>query len=135
MNIAAGRDLRRINDVSTTVYTYTTNYTDKGTLLNTLTEHGAEEIAENGDEISCKLYGMEMVYYKKSGSNGYTLDITQISNVSECESLINDLNDEYGLNIQEMTYNKIKERLDKENMRLESETVMDDNSIVLTIDV
>lgn len=135
LNIAAGRDLRLINDISTTVYTYTTNYTDKGTLLNTLYEHGAEEISESGDEVSCKMFGMEMVYYKKDGSNGYTLDITQVSNKTECESVINDLNDEYGLNIQEMTYNKIKERLDSENMRLESETVMDDNSIVLTIDI
>lgn len=135
MNIAAGRDLRKINDVSTTVYTYSTNYTDKGVLLNTLIEHGAQEITETGEEITCKLYGMEMVYYKKDGSNGYTLDITQISDVSECQDLINDLNEEYGLNIQEMTYNKIKERLDKENMRLESETVIDDNSIVLTIEI
>ena len=61
--------------------------------------------------------------------------IHSVSNKTECESVINDLNDEYGLNIQEMTYNKIKERLDSENMRLESETVMDDNSIVLTIDI
>lgn len=135
LNIAAGRDLRLINDTFTAVYTYTTNYTDKGTLLNTLTEHGAEEIAENGDEVSCKLFGMEMIYYKKDGSNGYTLDVTQVSDKAECEDLINDLNDEYGLNIQEMTYNKIKERLEQENMRLESETVMEDNSIVLTIDV
>ncbi len=135
LNMAAGRDLRYINDVSTMVYTYSTNYTDKGTLLNTLTEHGAEEIAENGDEVSCKLFGMEMIYYKKDGSNGYTLDVTQVSNKAECQDIIDDLNDEYGLNIQEMTYNKIKERLDKENMRLESEAVMDDNSIVLTIDI
>ena len=61
--------------------------------------------------------------------------MTQVSDKAECEDMINDLNDEYGLNIQEMTYNKIKERLEQENMRLESETVMDDNSIVLTIDV
>ena len=135
LNIAAGRDLRLINDTFTAVYTYTTNYTDKGTLLNTLTEHGAEEIQESGDEVSCKLFGMEMIYYKKDGSNGYTLDVTQVSDKAECEDLINDLNDEYGLNIQEMTYNKIKERLEQENMRLESETVMEDNSIVLTIDV
>ena len=135
LNIAAGRDLRLINDTFTAVYTYTTNYTDKGTLLNTLTEHGAEEIAENGDEVSCKLFGMEMIYYKKDGSNGYTLDVTQVSDKAECEDLINDLDEEYGLNIQEMTYNKIKERLEQENMRLESETVMEDNSIVLTIDV
>lgn len=135
LNIAAGRDLRYINDISTTVYTYKTNYTDKGILLNTLTEHGAEEIIESDGEISCKLFGMEMVYYKKDGSDGYTLDITQITDKGTCEDLINDLNEEYGLNIQEVTYNKIKERLEQENMRLESETVMDDNSIVLTIEV
>ena len=135
LNRAAGRDLRYINDVSTTVYTYATNYTDKGMLLNTLVEHGAEEIVENGDEISCKLFGMEMIYYKKAGSDGYTLDITQVSDKAGCEDVINDLNEEYGLNIQEMTYNKIKELLYSENIRLESEAVMDDNSIILTIEV
>lgn len=135
LNIAAGRDLRLINDQSTVVYTYNTNYTDKGILLNTLTEHGATELVENGDEVSCKLFGMEMIYYKKDSSGGYVLDITQVSDKGECEDVINDLNEEYGLNIQEMTYNKIKERLEQENMRLESETVMGDNSIVLTIDI
>lgn len=135
LNIAAQRDLRLINDQSTIVYTYNTNYTDKGMLLNTLVEHGAEELVESGDEISCKLFGMEMVYYKKDNSGAYTLDITQVSDKGECEDVINDLNEEYGLNIQEMTYNKIKDRLEQENMRLESETVLDDNSIVLTIEV
>lgn len=135
MNVAAGRDLRLINEQSTIVYTYNTNYTDKGMLMNTLVEHGATEIAETGEEVSCKLFGMEMIYYKKDSNGAYTLDITQVSDKCECEDVINDLNEEYGLNIQEMTYNKIKERLDQENMRLESETVLDDNSIILTIDV
>lgn len=135
LNKAAGRDLRLINDQSTIVYTYNTNYMDKGTLLNTLTEHGATELSDTGEEISCKLFGMEMVYHRKDTTSAYTLDITQISDKGECEDVINDLNEEYGLNIQEMTYNKIKERLDQENMRLESESVMDDNSIVLTIEV
>lgn len=135
LNIAAQRDLRLINDQSTIVYTYNTNYTDKGILLNTLMEHGAEELVENGDEVSCKLFGMEMIYHKKDGQGAYVLDITQVSDKGECEDVINDLNEEYGLNIQEMTYNKIKDRLEQENMRLESETVMNDNSIVLTIEV
>ena len=135
LNIAAGRDLRLINDTFTTVYTYKTNYMDKGVLLNTLIEHGAEEISEVGDEVTCKLFGMEMVYHKKDPSGAYTLDITQVSDKDECQDVINDLNEEYGLNIQEMTYNKIKERLERENMRLESEAVLDDNSIILTIEV
>ena len=135
LNKAAGRDLRMINDSMTAIYTYKTNYTDKGILINTLTEHGAEGITEHGDEVSCRLYGMEMVYKKNKDSSGYELEITQVTDTTECEGVINDLNDEYGMNIQEMTYNKIKERLDRENMRLVSESVMDDNSIVLTIEV
>lgn len=135
MNIAAGRDLRLVNEQSTIVYTYTTNYTDKEMLLNTLTEHGASEIFQDNGEISCKLFGMEMIYHRQNSSDAYTLDITQVSDKGECQDMINDLNEEYGLNIQEMTYNKIKERLDKENMRLESESVLEDNSIVLTIEV
>lgn len=135
LNSTAGRDLRMVNDQFTAIYTYKTNYTDKGILLNTLTEHGAEGITETGDKIICRLYGMNMCYYRADGSNGYTLEIKQVSDKAQCESVIGDLNEEYGLNIQEMTYNKIKERLDSENMRLESETVMEDNSIVLTIEI
>lgn len=135
MNIAAGRDLRLVNNQATTVYTYNTNYTDKGILINTLTEHGASDMVETGDEITCKLFGMDMIYKKDDSNGAYVLTITQVSDKSECSDTIKDLNDEYGLNIQEMTYNKIKERLDAENMHLESETVLDDNSIVLTIEV
>ena len=135
LNTAAERDLRMVNDQFTAIYTYKTNYTDKGVLLNTLTEHGAEGITENGDKITCRLYGMDMCYYRQDGSNGFMLEIKQVSDKAQCEGVIGDLNEEYGLNIQEMTYNKIKERLDSENMRLESETVMEDNSIVLTIEI
>ncbi len=134
MNIAAKRDLRLVNETSTVIYTYNTNYTDKGVLLNTLYEHGATEITENNDEISCKLFNMEMKYYKNE-TNAYVLDITQNSNKAECEDVIHDLNEEYGLNMQEITYNKIKERLQQENLNLDSETVLDDNTIVLTIEI
>ena len=134
MNIAAHRDLRNINEQNAVTYTYQTNYTDKGILINTLLEHGASGLAEEGDIVSCNLFGMDMVY-TKNNSGAYSLDIKRVTDADSCMNTINDLNNEYGLNIQEMTYNKIKERLDKENMRLEDESVLEDNSIVLTIDV
>lgn len=134
LNKMAKRDLRLIDNQSRTVFTYNTNYTDKGILINTLTEHGASNLVEQGDNISCKLFDMDM-HYKKTDNNAYVLEITRVSNIDDCQNLMCDLNEEYGLNIQEMTYNKIKERLQQENMRLEDETVLDDNSIVLTIDV
>ncbi len=133
MNKVAGRDLRLINKKSSVTYKYKTNYTDRGILINTLLEHGASNLEESSDKISCRLFDMDMVYLMQDGA--FMLEITRVSDVNECESLMNDLNDEYGLNIQEMTYKKIKERLSQENMRLEDETVLADNSIVLTIDV
>ena len=136
MNIAAKRDLRYTKKYSTITYTYQTNYTDKGVLINTLTEHGATNLEEtDSNSIQCSLFGMGMKYYQQNSNSAYMLEITQVSNKDECMNTINNLNDEYGLNIQEMTYNKIKERLEQENLHLEDETVLEDNSIVLTIDV
>ena len=135
MNIAAKRDLRFIDEKSKIVYTYNTNYTDKGILINTLIEHGAENLSESGDQIFCNLFGMDMLYYKKDNYGAYILDITKISDIKECQDIMNNLNEEYGLNIQEVTYHKIKDRLEHENMHLVDETILEDNSIVLTIDV
>ena len=135
MNIAAGRDLRFIDEKSKIVYTYNTNYADKVMLINTLTEHGASDITEDDGKISCRLFDMDMVYTREDNSHPYQLEVTKVTDAKECQGLINDLNEEYGLNVQEMTYNKIKERLEQENMHLADETVLDDNSIVLTIDI
>ena len=135
INVSAERDVRKIEENTSITYTYSTNYTDKGVLYNVLAEHGAEEITETGDNISCKLYGMEMTYIKDEETMGYNLEITRVTNLDKCETVITDLNEEYGLSIQEITYNKIKERLEKENLRLSDEEVLEDNSIVLTIEV
>lgn len=135
MNNKMGRDVRIINNKTSFTYTYNTNYTDKGVLINTLTEHGAKNLSESNGIISCELFGMVMKYSKEDDSEAYKLVIERVTDKSECEGLISDLNDEYGLNIQEITYKKILERIGSQNMRLESEEVLDDNSIVLTIEV
>ena len=135
MNKKAGRDLRITDNKSELTYTYKTNYTDKGVLLNTLTEHGAKKISETDDKISCELFGMQMSYTKDTDNQAYNLVIERVTDKSECEGLISDLNDEYGLNIQEITYKKILDRIESENLHLEKEEVLEDNSILLTIEV
>lgn len=135
MNKKAGRDLRITDNKSELTYTYKTNYTDKGVLLNTLTEHGAKKISETDDKISCELFGMQMSYTKDADNQAYNLVIERVTDKSECEGLISDLNDEYGLNIQEITYKKILDRIESESLHLEKEEVLEDNSILLTIEV
>lgn len=115
--------------------TQKTNYTYKETLIKTLNEHGATNIISDEFNVTCEMFGMKLHYSKDFKSDAYNLEIMQITNQSECEQLLKDLDEEYGLNIQDLTYRKILERIKDKNMRLESEEVNEDNSIVLTIDL
>ena len=63
------------------------------------------------------------------------MEISQISDESCCDSILQDLKDEYSSNIQDITYRTIIERIKNKNLRLESEEIGEDNSIILTIDV
>ena len=118
-----------------TTKTQKTNYTYKETLIKTLSEHGAKNIISDDFNVTCEMFGMKLHYSKDFKSDAYNLEIMQITNQSECEQLLQDLDEEYGLNIQDLTYRKILERIKDKNMRLESEEVSEDNSIVLTIDL
>lgn len=57
-----------------------------------------------------------------------------ISN-DEAMNFISDLTDEYNLLLQNNVYNNIVSNLDKNNLTLESEEVLEDKSIVLTLNV
>ena len=51
------------------------------------------------------------------------------------EEKVNDLNSEYALNVQEDAYLGIVEKLKENNMEIEEEEVLDDNTIVLTVNL
>ena len=51
------------------------------------------------------------------------------------DDLVNDIGSEYCANAQEISYNKIKERLEKQNLTIDDEEIYDDNTIVLTINL
>ncbi len=112
-----------------------TNYTDKESLVKTLSEHGAVNIISDDFNVTCEMFGMKMHYSKDYRNSEYNLEITQICNEEECSKILADLDEEYALNVQDLTYRKIIERIKNKNMRLESESVEGDNTIVLTIDV
>lgn len=112
-----------------------TNYTDRETLLKTLEEYGARGIEYDEFNVSCDMSGMKLLYSKNFAQGSYDLEISQISDESACDSILQDLKDEYSSNIQDITYRTIIERIKDKNLRLESEEIGEDNSIILTIDV
>lgn len=64
--------------------------------------------------------------------------IVSLSKIKEPQKLIEELRCLDGLykqNLQEQVYIKTKERIEEQGMRIESEEILEDNSVVLTVSV
>lgn len=115
---------------------YQTAYTDIGLLTKTLKEHGVENLLSNNDnEITCEVEDYKLTFYRENSEQAFNLKIACPENISSVNEKIDDLNNEYTLNVQEEAYLHIIEKLKENNLELEHEEVLDDNTIVLTVNL
>ena len=119
---------------------YDTVFVDKDVLLKTLNEYGFDEIDDSGDKITCKTDGFNVHFYKVANwgeekPEPYKMLIEAVCDETRIDELIGDISEQYTSNTQEESYKKIKERLEKHKLKISEEEVLDDNSIVLTINV
>lgn len=113
---------------------FPTAIVDKSTLVKTLEEHGAVNIQQSANTISCDCEAFHITFTKKEEEKPYSMVITY-NNDHGLNELVDNLGTEYSANAQEISYNKIKERLEKQNLKIEEEEVFDDNTIVLTVNL
>ena len=114
---------------------YETQFMDKDILLKTLEEHGVTNIQEmpNGS-ITGNIDNFSMEFVKHSPELPYVLKLA--CKEQDCANeKVGDISSEYALNVQEAAYLSIVEKLKENNMQIENETVEDDNTIVLTINL
>ena len=111
-----------------------TSIIDESLLAKTLEEYGIDKVEKNGNELNCVWNSIKLRFLKTKEDSPYELFI-ECNQPSELNALIQDINEEYASNVQEITYNKIKERLAQKELLINQEDVYDDNSIVLTINL
>lgn len=111
-----------------------TNFMDKETLLKTLIEHGATDIIENNENITCDCEAIHLEFFKLEDLP-YKVIISSHNQDNNINNFIENINSEYCANVQEISYNKIKENLESQNLEIEEEEILDDNTIVLTINL
>ncbi len=117
---------------------FETAFMDKDLLIKTLDEHGVANIKEGEvwekGKITGQVDNYTLTFERESENQPYYLKITCLDSDNPEEKL-NDLSSEYALNTQEETYLNILDKLKDNNMELESEEVLDDNTIVLTVNL
>ena len=115
--------------------TFETPFTDKNLLIKTLEEHGVKNIHE--DEFG-KIIGVvdsySLSFEKTEDDKPYYIKISCLE-TDNAEEKIGDLSSEYALNVQEEAYLNIVDKLKENNMEIEDEEGMEDNTIVLTINL
>ena len=112
---------------------FETQIVDKQTLIKTLKEHGAVNIEDKFNNISCDCEAFHIEFFY-NGDKPYTMKLSAKNNVG-FDELVKDLSNEYTANAQEISYNKIKERLEQQNLSISDEEIYEDNTIVLTVDL
>ena len=127
-------EVKYITEANFLEKTFQTPFMDKKILIKTLEEHGISVAEEDYGKITGRIAAYTLTFTRNSESEPYNVVISHLEQDSADEK-INDLNAEYALNVQEESYLSIIEKLKENNMELESEEVLEDDTIVLTINL
>jgi hypothetical protein len=116
---------------------YETIFTDVKTLIKTLKEHGANNIQfDDSYNVTCSVNGAKMEFYKPNNESAYSVKVMcENSSFKIADKEISEITTEYSINVQEASYLHIIDKINENNMHLESETIEEDNTIVLTINL
>lgn len=114
-----------------------TTIVNKDTLIKTLQEHGAYIMESENDYVLCSIEDFTLKFEKNSTieTDPYYLTIEYRNGENKLDSLIENISSEYIQNVQEASYNKIKERIGENNFTIEEEEIYDDDTIVITVNL
>ena len=110
-----------------------TIFKDSGLLIKTLEERGVSANVISENKIHVKSGDYELRYERLDSSEAFNLTPVGWESKEKLLEDINCLESEYKMNVQSYTYNKLIQGLSKSDMRIESEKILEDNTIVITI--
>lgn len=116
------------------VQTFPTNFRDGEILTRTLKEFGVHPIQGADGAITCTVQGTKLTF-RQHGDAPFVLEMKNPPNIHDIFLYLSDVDDEYKRCVQSLVYEKLKQRAAAKNLSIESEEVLDDNSIVITLNI
>lgn len=116
------------------VQTFPTNFRDGAILTRTLKEFGVNPIQGANGDITCTIQGAQLVFLQNEDAP-FSVEMKNPPNLHEIYMYISDVDDEYKRYVQTLVYEKLKNRAAEKNLSIETEEVLEDNSIVITLNI
>lgn len=112
-----------------------TIFMDGDLLAKTMREHGLHVKTVSENEYTIETESGTLHYFRASGDVPFMLEVTGVKDLQELLDSLDSLENEYGRNVQKFTYDKVMCSLAEHGMSIESEEVLEDDSILLTLNV
>lgn len=109
-------------------------FNDSSLLMKTLSEYGLCPQQVGPDSYLVAFSDGEILYERPTAEAPFTMNVRNIKNKKRLMDDLHEIEQDYNGNVQEYTYQRVMNNL-PDNMTLDSEEVLDDNSIVLTLNV
>ena len=111
-----------------------TKFADANLLHETLLEHGIPVTVHDENSIEANFPMGKIIYSRSSCDENYKMQIVDVCDVDGLICNLDMLENEYNLNVQSYTYNRVISNI-PDNMSIESEEVLEDDSILITITI
>lgn len=109
-------------------------YNDSTMLQKTLEDHGVQVKVISENHIEATLAEGKITYIRQNDDEPFYIDVSEVGCMDRFLEEIDQIDSEYGSNVQSYTYNRLMQNI-PDGMYLESEQVLEDNSILITLTV
>jgi hypothetical protein len=109
-----------------------TNFVDRGLLSKTLTDCGATVVSQNDTTLLCSV-GDITLRFSRQANEPYQVVVEKAGNRPEVLRHLLLMDEDYKRNVQNHVYQNLKAHIQDTDLAIESEEVLADNSIVLTL--
>ena len=113
---------------------FPTNFHDGDLLMKALIEFGAKPIKQNNGSVRCKIENTSMMF-TRMGNSPYLVEVENGPNLEQVYQYLENIDDDYKRCVQTAVYEKVKARAAERDMLIESEEVLPDKTILITLRV
>ena len=112
-----------------------TKFADASTLMQTLREHGLHVGINSENDLVVKSEAGVLHYFRNAQDEPFQVEAHGVRDIGALVDSLDELENEYGRNVQKFTYDHVLRSLEEHGMQLDSEEILEDDTILLTINI
>lgn len=111
---------------------FPTNFVDRDLLAQALVELGGDPTYGPDGSLTCRINSAKLIFTKE-GDAPFSVTVTGAVKAEQAYQYLSDLDEDYRRAVQTSVYQRVKSEAESRNLLIESEEVLHDKSILLTL--